>query len=407
MAECPKTVKLLHITTVPDSLGFLKGQIGYMKTRGFEIHAISSAGDYLIEFAQQEQVSVDAVTMHRSITPLQDIYAIVQLWQHLRRIRPQIVHSHTPKGGLLGTISAWLAGVPIRIYHIRGLPLMTAKGYKRLLLWWSEKVSCLLANQVLCVSYSIRDLVVSEDLCPANKVKVLLNGSGNGVDAKGLFNCQRFGENVRHETRRKYGIPIDSLVVGFVGRIVRDKGVGELVLAWKILRLEFTNLHLLVVGSFEPQDAVSKDIESLLKSDPRIHLTGLEWNTPPLYAAMDILSLPTYREGFPNVPLEAAAMQLPVVATKIPGCIDAVQNGVTGILVPPRNVDALVDGLRTYLKDSELRCRHGQAGRDRVLQEFRQEAIWDALAQEYKQLLQGQRLSLPNTVSNSRETLSL
>jgi glycosyltransferase involved in cell wall biosynthesis len=407
MAECPKTVKLLHITTVPDSLGFLKGQIGYMKTRGLEIHAISSAGEFLIEFAQQEQVSVDAVTMHRSITPLQDIYAIAQLWQHLRRVRPQIVHSHTPKGGLLGTISAWLAGVPIRIYHIRGLPLMTAKGYKRFLLWWSEKVSCLLANQVLCVSYSIRDVVVSEDLCPANKVKVLLNGSGNGVDAKGQFNCDRFGENVRQETRRKYGIPEDSLVVGFVGRIVRDKGVGELVLAWKILRLEFPNLHLLVVGSFEPQDAVSKDVESLLKSDPRIHLTGLEWNTPPLYAAMDILTLPTYREGFPNVPLEAAAMQLPVVATQIPGCIDSVENGVTGILVPPRNIDALVDGLRTYLKDPELRCQHGQAGRDRVLQKFRQEAIWEALYQEYKQLLQGQDLSLPNPVSNSRETLSL
>jgi hypothetical protein len=202
-----KLVKLLQITTVPETLSFLKGQTGYMKARGFEVHALSSPGEFLTEFAESEQVSVHAVKMQRRITPLQDIYAIFQVWLHLRQIRPQIVHAHTPKGGLVGTISAWLAGVPVRIYHIRGLPFMTATGYKRLLLRWSEKVSCLLANQVLCVSHSIREVAVAE-ICPADKVKVLLGGSGNGVDASGKFNPAQVGEHTRQETRKKYGIRV-------------------------------------------------------------------------------------------------------------------------------------------------------------------------------------------------------
>ena len=401
-----KIVKLLQITTVPETLSFLKGQTGYMKARGFEVHALSSPGEFLTEFAESEQVSVYAVKMHRRITPLQDIYAIFQVWLHLRQIRPQIVHAHTPKGGLVGTISAWLARVPVRIYHIRGLPFMTATGYKRLLLRWSEKVSCLLANQVLCVSHSIREVAVAE-ICPADKVKVLLGGSGNGVDASGKFNPAQVGEHTRQETRKKYGIPGEALVVGFVGRIVRDKGIAELVAAWKTLRAEFPNLHLLMVGSFEPQDAVSPDIENLLTSDERIHLTGIVYNTAPVYAAMDILTLPTYREGLPNVPLEAAAMELPVVATLIPGCIDAVQDGVTGTLVPPRNAEALADAIRMYLHDSELRRQHGQVGRDRVLREFRQEAIWEAVYQEYLQLLQQQGLSAPSPGTDSTEAVLL
>ena len=404
MTESPKTVKLLHITTVPMTLGFLSGQVGYMKARGFEINALSSPGELLEKFAQREQVPVHAVEMPRRITPLQDIVAILRLWQCISQIRPQIVHAHTPKGGLLGTIGAWLARVPVRIYHMRGLPLMTATGYKRWLLWWSEKIACLLANQVFCVSHSLQEVALSEGLCPAAKIKVLLGGSSNGVDATGKFNPAHT-DILRQETRKKYGIPADALVVGFVGRIVRDKGITELAAAWETLREEFPNLHLLLVGPFEPQDPVSPEVEDFLKSDSRIHLAGMDWNTPPLYAAMDIFTLPTYREGFPNTPLEAAAMQLPVVATRIPGCIDAVQDGVTGILVPPQNAEALADAIRVYVKNQELRCQHGIAGRDRVLLQFRQEAIWEALYQEYIRLLQEKGLSVP--IPAGKEMVSL
>jgi glycosyltransferase involved in cell wall biosynthesis len=397
-----ETPKLLHITTVPDSLYFFTGQVSYMKAQGFEVRALSSPGELLAKFAQEEQVTVHAVEMPRRITPIQDLGALFHLWRTLRQIHPQIVDAHTPKGGLLGTIGAWLAKVPIRIYHIHGLPLMTAKGYKRLLLRWSEKVACLLADQVFCVSHSVREVVVSEGLCPAAKVKVLLKGSINGVDAINWFNPARVGETDRQEIRRQYGISADALVVGFVGRIVRDKGIAELVSAWKTLSKEFPQLHLLVVGEFESQDAVSPEVEHSLRNDSRIHLTGIAWNMPQLYAAMDVLVLPTYREGFPVVPLEAAAMQLPIVATRVPGCIDAIQDGGTGTLVPPRDTEELAEAIRTYLKDPELRRQHGRAARDRVLQDFRPEAIWKALYQEYVRLLQEKGLSVPNSVDGAR-----
>jgi glycosyltransferase involved in cell wall biosynthesis len=383
-----KPPKLLHITTVPDSLYFFTGQVGYMKAQGFEVEALSSPGELLAKFAQEENLTVHAVDMPRRITPLQDLRALFHLWRTLRQIHPQIVDAHTPKGGLLGIVGAWLARVPVRIYHIHGLPLMTAQGYKRLLLWWSEKISCWLAHQVLCVSNSVREVVVCEGLCPAEKVKVLLKGSINGVDAIARFNPDRISEAERQEIRRQYGIPSEATVIGFVGRIVRDKGIAELVAAWKSLSEEFPELHLLVVGEFEPQDPVSAAVEYSLKNDSRIHLTGLAWNMPQLYAAMNVLVLPTYREGFPVVPLEAAAMQLPIVATHIPGCIDAVQDGVTGTLVPPRDAETLAAVIRTYLKNSELRNQHGQAARDLVLQDFLPEAIWEAMYQEYVRLLQ-------------------
>lgn len=358
-----------------------------MKDQGFEVHALSSPGAFLEEFAEREQITAHSVEMLRQITPLQDLKAIFRICRRIRKIRPTIVHSHTPKGGLLGTIAAWLTRTPIRIYHIRGLPLMTAKGNKRRLLWLSEKIACLLAHRVLCVSHSIREVAIAERLCSPHKIKVLLGGSGNGVDAIGRYNPDRLTPASQQAIRDEYGIPETSLVIGFVGRIVRDKGVHELIQAWKTLRDEFPDLHLLVVGMLEPQDPVDADVVAILQNDDRIHLTGRQWDTPPFYAAMDLLVLPTYREGLPNVPLEAAAMRLPVVATRIPGCIDAVQDGTTGSLVPPYDSEALANAIRCYLLDSSLREDHGVAGRNRVLDLFRQEKIWEALEQEYVDLL--------------------
>ncbi len=377
------------------SLGFFTGQIGYTKAWGFEIQAISSPGVDLKKFAEREQVAVHAVEMPRRITPLRDLIAIFQLWRTLRRIRPAIVHAHTPKGGLLGTIAAWLARIPVRIYHMHGLPLITATGYKRLLLRWSEQVACRLAHQVFCVSRSVREVALAESLCRPEKIKVLLRGSINGVDAAHRFNPTNTSENARKDTRSTYSIPADALVVGFVGRIVCDKGLVKLAKAWRALHQEFPALHLVVVGPFEPQDPVPPDVEALLRDDPRIHLTGMVDNTPPLYAAMEVLALPSYREGFGLAAIEASAMKVPVVATRIPGCVDAVEDGVTGMLVPPRDAAALADAIRTYLNHPELRRQHGQAGRQRVLRDFRPDAIWEALYQEYVRLLREKGLPSP------------
>ena len=154
------SIKLVHVTTVPQSLFFLRGQVGYMKERGFDIHGLSSPGEFLSRFAEQEHVAVHPVEMPRRITPMRDLAAVVRIWNVLRQVRPQIVHAHTPKGGVLGMVSAWLARIPVRIYHMRGLPFTTASGWKRALLIWSERISCRLADQVFCVSSSVRQVAL-------------------------------------------------------------------------------------------------------------------------------------------------------------------------------------------------------------------------------------------------------
>jgi len=386
------SIKLVHVTTVPQSLFFLRGQVGYMKDRGFDIHGLSSPGEFLSRFAEQERVVVHPVEMPRRITPMRDLAAVVGIWKVLRQVRPQIVHAHTPKGGVLGMVAAWLARTPVRMYHMRGLPFTTASGWKRVLLIWSERISCGLADQVFCVSTSIRQVALETGLCRPEKIAVLARGSGNGVDAAQRFNGTQVAPSVREETRKQYGIPADALVVGFIGRIVRSKGIVELAGAWTRLREAFPQLHLLLVGPYEPQDPIPPEVDAGLRQDPRVHLIGEEWNTPPLYAAMDVLALPTYREGFPNVLLEAAGMMVPVVATRVPGCVDAVQDGVTGKLVPPYDSELLAAAVNDYLGDPELRRRHGAAARDWVLREFRPQGIWQAIHEEYVRALRGKGL---------------
>lgn len=387
MAEDASPVRLLHITTVPESLGFLAGQAGYMRARGFEVHVMSSPGDMLHSFAAEEGVIAHPVDMPRRISPGSDLRAVAAIRATMRAMRPHIVHAHTPKGGLLGTLAARFAGVPVRIYHIHGTPFLTAQGARRALLLASEVCACRAASRVLCVSQSVRELVVSKRLCPGRKAGVLRGGTINGIDSEQRFNPDRMDPQTGVWTRKRLGIPPDAVVIGFIGRVVRDKGLVELVDAWRSLRHNSPRVHMLIVGPFEPQDPVPPDVEKTLRSDPRIHLTGLDWETPRLYAAMDMVVLPSYREGFPSVPLEAGAMRLPVVATRVPGCVDAVVDCETGMLVPPRDALALGLALRTYLDDQGLRDRHGAAGRERVVRDFRREDVHRALHEEYLRLL--------------------
>jgi glycosyltransferase involved in cell wall biosynthesis len=392
-------IRLVHIMTAPESLFFfLRGQVAFMRARGIEPHGIASAGEFLDRFAARDHVPVTAVSMPRKITPGKDLVAVARLWRELRKLRPDIVQAGTPKGGLLGMLAASLAGVPVRIYHIRGLPLMTATGSRLHLYRWSERVSCRLANHVLCVSHSVRDVVIQEGLCPADKIETLRSGSGNGVDAAGRFNPERLDPDSRQKTRKRYGIPDDAVVVGFVGRLIRKKGVVELMEAWDSVREQYPQLHLLVGGPFESIDPIPQAVRDRMESDPRVHVAGYVDDTPSFYTAMDLFVFPTYfHEGFPNVPLEAAAMGVPVVATTIAGCTDAVHDGVTGTLVPPQDPRAIAAAIRRYLDEPETRRAQGIAGRERVLREFRPELIWEALYQTYLRLLRKQGLPAEET----------
>ncbi len=377
-----RRLKVIQVTTVPASLIFLRGQPRYMRARGIDLQVVSSPGADLDAFAREESVKATGIPMARAITPLADLRSLVRLWTLFRRERPDIVHSHTPKGGLLGTIAATAAGVPVRIYHMRGLPLMGATGLKKRLLTLTEHVSCALATEVLCVSHSLRAVALDLSLTGPERIRVLAGGSGQGVDAVGRFNPERFDENARANARAELGLPESALVFGFVGRVVRDKGVHELAEAWQRVRAELPDAHLVVVGPLEPQDPIAPEVHEKLRRDPRVRLVGATADTPKIYEAVDVVVLPTYREGFPNVPLEAAAMRRPVIATRIPGCIDAVEDGITGTLVPPKDAERLAAAMLAY-RSAELRETHGTAGRKRVIASFGRETIWQCLAETY------------------------
>jgi len=384
---------VVHVNNVPFSLrNFIAGQPGFLRERGLDVHVICSAGELLEQFVKVEGVTAHVVPIHRKITPLTDLIALGRIVRILRRLDAVVVHAHTPKGGLLGMLGAWLAGTPVPLYYIHGLPFVTARGFRRFALVLGDKIACALAAQVICVSDSIRELLIEHGLCRANKAKVLLSGSSNGIDAQKLFNPANLDDQLRRSTRERYDIDDQALVLGFVGRIARDKGIVELVDAWRVLREEFANLHLVVVGPMENIDPIPADVENVLRTDPRVHLTGYMRATsieelPALYDLMDVLAFPSYREGFGAVSIEAGAMNVPVVTTRIPGCIDAVVDGETGTLIPPRDAEALAAALRAYLRDPELRRRHGTAGRERVVRNYPQEAIWQAIYDEYCRLL--------------------
>jgi glycosyltransferase involved in cell wall biosynthesis len=384
-APCGARGTIVHVMTVPRSLHFLRGQAAFLRARGFEMQAITAPGSLLARFSEAEGVAVQAVAMTREITPVRDARALFHVWRALRRVRPRIVHAHTPKGGLLGMLAARLVNAPVRVYHLRGLPLSTASGLRRVLLAAAERTSCALAHRVIAVSASLRDEAIAERLCDPRKIVVLGAGSGNGVDAIHRFHPADAA--ARAASRARLGIPEDARVVGYVGRLARDKGIAELAKAWRRLREAVPSAHLLHIGD-GPEDAQSAATGAALASDARVHLGGVMHDPRTAYAAMDVVALPTYREGFPNVALEAAAMALPIVATRVTGCVDAVQDGVTGTLVPPYDAAALGTALERYLDDPALCARHGEAARRRVLSDFRPEEIWAALLDEYERLLE-------------------
>jgi len=390
---------LVHVVTVPCTLFFLAGQPRYLRERrGLAVHAVASPSPDLSRFGEVEEVTVHPVRMARRVTPFADARSLLAMWRLFRELRPVVVHAHTPKGGLLGMMAAFLARVPVRLYHMHGLPLLTAKGLRKQLLRFSERASCALAQEVLCVSQSIRQIAVEEGLCPPRKIKVLLDGSVNGVDA------ERFrpaAEVDRTAARARLGIPPAGRVVGYVGRIARDKGMAELAAAWEALRRGDPQLHLLVVGEVDDSDPPPAWALAQLREDGRVHFTGQAEDVVRLYAAMDVVALPTYREGFTTVALETAAMGLPIVATAVPGCVDAVLDQSTGTLVPPRDPSALALALTRYLARPALREAHGAAARERVLARFRREALWEAIAGEYDLLL-GSRRGLSGHALRSR-----
>ncbi len=390
--------RVLYLVTSSLSAVLLRGQLRYLSQRDFEVSLASSPGENLTAICNEERIQAIEMEMAREISPLKDCFAFFRLCALLRRLRPSITNVSTPKAGLLGGLAAFVTRVPCRVYTLRGLRWETASGLKRKVLLLAEWIACHCAHRVICVSHSVREKAVAAGSVPQDRTVVLANGSSNGVDAE-RFKPTPESRQRGLELRREFAVPPDALVIGYAGRLTRDKGIPELYEAHKILRLEFPSLRLLLLGDFEDGDPLPNAVKQALQTDPSVIRPGFVANICDFYQSFDVLALPSHREGFPNVVLEAHAAGTPVISTHATGAADAVIDGVTGILVPVADVGALVAGLKALLFDPGLRAKMGAAGRERVIRDFSPERIWNAVAEEYLGLLQAKGLPLPGLMT--------
>ncbi len=293
-------------------------------------------------------------------------------------------------------IAAYLAGVPVRIYTQRGLRLETCSGWRLWLLTMTERLAGFCADRVLFVSPSLRATCLERKLVREAKALVIGSGSSNGVNAERII-ARRNSADVR-DIAARYGIAPGAPVVGFVGRLTRDKGVRELAAAFTLIRHGHPGVKLLVVGYFEDGDPVDAETISALKSDPDVVITGFVKDASAYYHVMSVLAFPSHREGFPNVPLEAACAGLPTVGFSATGVVDAIQHGVTGTIVPLGDVAALANAITGYLTDPALRRRHGTAAKERALRDFPSARIWNGLLDLYRERLQAHGIAWDRTV---------
>jgi glycosyltransferase involved in cell wall biosynthesis len=378
-------VKVMHLIAEPRSWCFFDGQAAYYRSQGFEFHAACSPGPLLEKFGADNEVVVYSLPITRRISVGSDLVSIWCLLKILRRVRPLILHAHFSKTGMIGMLAGFLARTPIRIYHNHGMALSSAHGLKRAMLWTVEKLTCLLAHRVIYVAPSVMREATRLGVCNPRKARAIL--SANGLDFSERFSRLIFGREYRDLGRRSLQIPEDAFVVGFVGRIFKVKGIEDLVRAWQLYAPVEPRLHLVMVGAFDPREPIAPWAEHVLRSESRIHLTGFVEEPATKYPVMDVVVLPSYHEGLGYCLVEAAAMELPVIGTRIPGIVDAIQENVNGVLIAPGKPEEIVEAIRRYANNPALATEHGKAGREFVVAHFRRSDVWNQIRDTYIELI--------------------
>jgi len=381
-------VKVARISTISYfAVSQLKNQIECLRDQGMQVALICSEGPELSNVRFGAGLSYVAVDLARDFSPAKDLVALFLLIRIFRQYRFAIVHSTTPKAGLLTAISGFICRVPVRLHTFTGQRWATLKGAMHWLSRISDKVIARLNTCCYADSVSQRELLIRKKIVPARKIGVIGKGSLAGVDLD-RFSRAKWASSAA-ETRRNLSISDSSKVILFIGRITGDKGIGELLSAFGQLSNLDYDADLVLLGPLDPDyEGIFSHASRPTATNPRIHYLGYR-DCPERYLAItDVLCLPSYREGFGTVVIEAAAMAVPTVGTKITGLCDAIVDGVTGILVPPRNETALFNALRRLLENPELLSKLGSEARARCITDFDAKLINCGLLDEYARLLQ-------------------
>jgi glycosyltransferase involved in cell wall biosynthesis len=381
------TAKLIRITTVPMSLKYLLGgQLSYMKANGFDVLAISADGKERVDIVN-EGISHVIIPFTRKITPIQDLVCLVKLIRLFRKVQPDIVHTHTPKAGLLGMMAARFCGVRVRMHTVAGLPLMEAKGLKRWILSITERITYACATQVYPNSAGLKEYIVNQLAINNEQLTIIGKGSSNGIDTVFFSKSPELLAQA-NQIRSRYAIPEDAIVFSFVGRVVKDKGMHELVHAFKNVLRERPNAYLLVVGPLEPElDPLEPEDLDFLQTHKQVIMPGFQPDVRPWLLASDVFVFPSYREGFPNVVMQACCLEVPCIVSDINGCNEIIQHEKTGLIVPPKNEEALYTAMTRLMSDTSLRKEFGVRSREFVVNNFDQRYVWRELLREYNQLI--------------------
>lgn len=379
-------IKLIRITTKAVSMRIiLRGQLAFMN-KYFDVVGITSYDAmHFDKISKSEGIRTKVINFVRDINLFQDISALVKLLFIFLEEKPSIVHTHTPKAGLLGMLASWLTGVPVRLHTVGGMPLVEAKGLKRKLLNFTERLTYKCSHSVYPNSFGLRNIILENNLCPAHKLKVIANGGTNGIDAE-FFSVASFSdpEGERKKLRDELSIKNDEIVFLFVGRLAAEKGIYELIDVFEELRNQH-RIKLILIGPFE-QDygIISNNYKNKIETNNGILFLGRFDDVRPYYLLSDVFVLPSYREGLPGAVLEAGAMGLPCIVTDINGCNEIIRDGFNGLLVKPKDRTSLKNAMQKLIEDSPLRIKLAGNARKAVISKYERHIIWNALLEEYR-----------------------
>lgn len=376
-----KKNKLYISTTIPLTFIFFKGQPRLWK-EVFDVCAISSEPDKLKQFADEEGIAYRYIPMKREISLFSDVVSLIKWILFLFTERPYIVHGNTPKASLISMVAAWITRRPVRVYMCHGLRYQGTEGSLRNLLQLMEKITCGCATHVVCVSKGVANVMINEGLCPKEKIRVVGYGSSGGVDIE-RYNPNKIESNVRSELN----IPEDAFVFAFVGRIVKDKGINELVAAFDHINKKYPNTHLLLVGPVETvQNPVDESTFKTIEKNENIHAVGMQKDVRPYLKASDAFILPSYREGFGMVLVEAGAMGLPCITTDITGCNEIIVPGENGTIIRPRNMEALRNEMEKWVSNPDMVKEMASNARKMVIERYDSRIVRKQYFEFYKSL---------------------